>query len=223
MTEAAPVPVPAKPRGTGGHSLDWWRYHCDPAAADPGTRARLRRCDSPVDAAAIPAAVNLARRLGAFSRGADDWRVNVTLNLARVLAHVREHVPGAPMRAAGWKTFAGDRKESEAGEDRPILSEARFRRLLTTGSGEEQVAAFVRLIALLDGRVDVAALAADFVDWEHPWRGERIRKEWATDYFAARTLDSRSDATPYRSASSSTDSSTGSDTGPTSTTDEDDA
>ncbi|HEX6630955.1 MAG TPA: hypothetical protein VF048_07685, partial [Gemmatimonadaceae bacterium] len=117
-----------KPAGTGGRVLDWWRHHCDPATADPGTRAQLRRCDSPVDAATIPAAVSLARRLGAFADDADDRRVSTALNLARVLAHVREHAPGAPMRAAGWKSFAGDRKESEAGEDRPLLSEARFRR-----------------------------------------------------------------------------------------------
>lgn len=189
--EAAPV----KPRGAGGPALDWWRYHCDPATADPGTRARLRRCDSPIDAATIPAAVTLVRRLGAFSaeHDGDDWRITAGLNLARVLAHVREHAPGAPMRAAGWKTFAGDRKESEAGEDRPLLSEARFRRLLTTGPGEEQVAAFVRLVAILDGRADVAALAADFVDWEHPRRGDRVRKRWAEDYFAARAARSATD------------------------------
>ncbi|HEU4629331.1 MAG TPA: type I-E CRISPR-associated protein Cse2/CasB [Gemmatimonadaceae bacterium] len=195
-SSAAPESNLEKPKGTGGRVLDWWRSHCDPATADPGTRARLRRCDSPIDAATIPAAVTLARRLGAFADGVDDRRVATALNLARVLAQVREHAPGAPMRAAGWKSFAGDRKESEAGEDRPLLSEARFRRLLTTGPGEEQVVAFVRLVAILDGAVDVAALGADFLDWEHPWRGERVRKRWAEDYFAARTAGATSDPSP---------------------------
>lgn len=188
-------PEIVKVKGSGGAALDWWRYHCDPATADPGVRAQLRRCDSPVDAASITAAVALARRLGAFADGADDRRVTSALNLARVLAHVREHVPGAPMRAAGWKTFAGDRKESEAGEDRPLLSEARFRRLLTTGPDEEQVAAFVRLVAILDGAVDVAVLAADFLDWSHPWRGDHVRKKWAEDYYAARVFTQRTDGT----------------------------
>lgn len=178
----------------GGPALDWWRYYCSPDAADAAVRARLRRCDSAVDASAIAAAVSLARRLGAFSDGADDWRVTSALNLARVLAHVREHAPGPPMRAAGWKTFAGDRKESEAGDDRPLLSESRFRRLLTTGPDEEQVIAFARLIAILDGQVDVGALARDFLDWNHPWKGERVRKRWAEDYFAARVFRSDSGA-----------------------------
>lgn len=189
LSTAATAPgeaPPVKPRGAGGRALDWWRYYCDPATADPGVRAELRRCDSTVDASAVAAAVTLARRLGAFAEDAGDWRITSALNLARVLAHVREHVPVAPMRAAGWKSFAGDRKESEAGEDRPLLSEARFRRLLTTGADEEQVAAFTRLIAILDGKVNVAALASDFLDWNHPWRGERVRKAWAVDYFAAR-------------------------------------
>lgn len=191
MTDpAAPAPAaldapPEKPRGTGGEALDWWRYYCDPGHPkyDPGTRAQLRRCDSPVDAAAIPAAVNLARRLGAFADDADDQRVKTALDLARVLAHVREHAPGPPMRAAGWERF-GDWDKADA--RRPVLSEVRFRRLLTTGPGEEQVAAFVRLIALLDGAVDVAILGAHFLDWSHPSRGERVRRQWAEDYFAAR-------------------------------------
>lgn len=207
MTEAADPAspnrnaAPAKPPGAGGRALDWWRYYCDPSREghDPGTRAQLRRCDSPVDAAAVPAAVSLARRVGAFTGDEGDaWRDAAALNLARVLAHVREHADQQPMRAAGWKTFAGDRSEADAGEDRPLLSEVRFRRLLTTGPGEEQVAAFVRLVALLDGAANVAALADAFLKWEHPYFGEQVRKDWATDYFAARSakLPADSPATP---------------------------
>ncbi len=114
----------AKEKGAGARALDWWRYYCDPGrdGHDPGVRAQLRRCDSPIDAAAIPAAVGLARRVGAFADGVDDRRALDALNLARVLARVREHdASQSPMRAVGWKTFAADRKESEAGEDRPSL------------------------------------------------------------------------------------------------------
>jgi CRISPR system Cascade subunit CasB len=89
------------------------------------------------------------------------------------------------MQAAGWRSFPNDRRESDAGEDRPRLSEARFRRLLEVGSGEEQVAAFVRLVRLLDGEMNVAVLATDFLDWTDPVRGERVRSRWAFDYYAA--------------------------------------
>jgi CRISPR type I-E-associated protein CasB/Cse2 len=183
--------TPAAESDHPSQALAWWQYHLDSRSRtyDPGTRARLRRCDSPADAAAIPAAVSLARRVGAFSAGADDQRIIDALNLARVLAHVRTHEPGPPMRVAGWKKAPGDRKESDAGEDRPLLSGARFRRLLATGPDEEQVAAFVRLIAILDGKVDVTALSRDFLNWSHPWKGERVRRQWAEDYFAARIRD----------------------------------
>lgn len=192
LAEPSPPSGPGaeKTKGPGSTALDWWRHYCDPATADPGVRAQLRRCDSPIDAAATPAAVALARRLGAFAEGTDDWRVYSALNLARVLAHVREHAPGAPMRAAGWDNF-GDWDKPDA--KRPALSEARFRRLLTTGPDEEQVTAFVRLVAVLDGAVDVAALSVDFLDWNHPWRGEQVRKRWAVDYYAARVFNQKTD------------------------------
>ena len=192
----------ARPRMTRGDvAHDWWRALADQKRGDPGTLARLRRCRTPGDAATITAAVSLARRLGTLPRDArpTDARVDAALDLARVLAHVREHADERPMRAAGWKRFAGDRKESEAGEDRPRLAEGRFRRLLHTGSGEEQVAAFVRLVALLGAGVNVRALTPDFLDWSHPERGPEVRRRWAFDYYAASSA-----APPDRSATDST-------------------
>jgi CRISPR type I-E-associated protein CasB/Cse2 len=175
-----PDPVPAR-------ALAWWGRYCEPEHGDPGQRAALRRCRSATDAITIPAAVSLARQVGALRERATDRdrRLHAALNLARVLAHVTQHVPEAPMRAAGWKSFPNDRKESEAGEDRPRLAEARFRRLLQVAGEEEQVVAFTRLVALLDGATNVATLAADFLDWTHPTRGPKVRQRWAFDYFAA--------------------------------------
>jgi CRISPR type I-E-associated protein CasB/Cse2 len=129
--------------------------------------------------------VELAQRVGAARSHTADWRVRAALDLARVLAHVDEHDPLHPMQAAGWKKFAGTRRETEAGEDRPLLSEARFRRLLETGDGEEKVAAFTRLIALMGNRINVQRLANAFLDWNHPTRGDRVREQWAFNYFHA--------------------------------------
>lgn len=84
------------------------------------------------------------------------------------------------MRSAGWRRFPGEAKESDAGADAPKLSELRFRRLLQTERGEEQVTAFVRLVQLLGGKIDVARLADDFVFWN-----DRVKREWAFDYYAA--------------------------------------
>ncbi|HET7586342.1 MAG TPA: type I-E CRISPR-associated protein Cse2/CasB [Gemmatimonadaceae bacterium] len=185
-TSNAESPDQAQNRATpGDRALDWWRQLTDRNKGDPGSLARLRRCRSSVDASTVRAAVSLARRLGATRQTASDDRRRDVLDLARVLAHVKEHDSTHPMRAAGWQRFAGDRKESDAGDDRPRLAEARFRRLLQTGLGEEKVAAFARLVALLGETINVRELANDFLDWNHPVRGDRVRERWAFIYYHA--------------------------------------
>jgi CRISPR system Cascade subunit CasB len=192
----APSSVPPTPDGsatagsTGAKALDWWRRYCDPASekVDQAIRARLRRARSHLDVLRVNPAVELARRLGAAPRAhaAAPWRVYATLDLARLLAHVKAHDEQHPMRAAGWKSFPGDKKESDAGEgERPKLSEARFKRLLETGDGEEKLLAFARLVTLLGGTVNVAQLASDFMTWNHPEYGDRVRERWAFEYLAA--------------------------------------
>lgn len=172
-------------RGSGSQAHGWWRRHCDPAnpKVDPAIRARLRRARSDLDVLRVEPAVMLARQLGAVprSQAAPSWRLRAALDLSRVLAHVKEHDPRHPMRVAGWKEFPADNKQQES----PRLSDARFRRLLETGEGEEKVAAFTRLVALLGGSVNVAQLATDFLLWNHPDYGDRVRERWAFEYLAA--------------------------------------
>jgi CRISPR type I-E-associated protein CasB/Cse2 len=190
VTETNSAEPAAPPRESPHPALEWWRRLSDPRRGDPGTLARLRRSRSTLEAMQVPDALELARRLGAMPRDgqAPDWKVRAALDLARVLAHVREHDPAQhPMRAAGWKHFAGRQRESDAGKDRPVLSEARFRRLLLTGGGEEKVSAFTRLIALLGGTVKVDDLARDFMRWNDPEHGDRVRERWAFLYYAAGT------------------------------------
>ncbi len=182
----AASPAPHARPGPGIHAFEWWSKLAHPITGDPGTLARLRRARSPAEALGVRAAVSLARRLGGGRPNSPDWRIRAYVDLARVLARVKAHDPGKhPMRAAGWKRFAGERRESDAGDDRPILSEARFKRLLQTGEGEEKVVAFTRLIALLDRTVKVDDLAADFLSWNHPEWGDRVRERWAFLYYAA--------------------------------------
>jgi CRISPR type I-E-associated protein CasB/Cse2 len=84
------------------------------------------------------------------------------------------------MQAAGWKSFPGDRRESEAGDDRPVLSEVRFRRFLQVEDGEEQIDAFIRLIKLLGRTASIPAVARDFLYWN-----DRTKQTWAFHYYAA--------------------------------------
>ncbi len=163
----------------------WWDQYCGPKAADRGVRARLRRCRSTREAISVQAAATLGVRLGAI-RDELTAEGERALDLARVLAHVTEDDARRPMQAAGWKVFPGERAESEfSSEERPRLSSVRFQRLLTVEEGEELVRAFIRLVRLLDGKVGVRQLAYDFRYWGHPEYGERIRRRWAFDYYAA--------------------------------------
>lgn len=167
----------------------WWQTFCGPRSTDRGARARLRRCRSTSEAIRERAAISLAQWTGQINDGdsGPSDRALRTIDLARVLAHVKQDDPGRPlMRAAGWKVFPGDRKESDVEpEFRPVLSEIRFRRLLTSEDGEALVRAFVRLVALLGHTASVDALRKDFLDWGDPSRREVLRQRWAFDYYSA--------------------------------------
>lgn len=168
-------------RESAHRARDWWSRYCEGERRDAASVARLRRCRSNVDALTIPAAVVLAVRLG-MAQDSDSARLEQALGLARLLAHVKADAEERVMRAAGWKTFPGDRSEADAEPGiRPVLSELRFKRLLLTAPGEDLVVALSRLVRLLGHTASVADLSAGFLAWGH----ERTRKRWAFEYYAA--------------------------------------
>lgn len=167
------------PSGMGDRAAAWWRRYCDPLRSDPSARARLRRCRSAQEAITIPAAIALLRQL-APDTSASDYRVERALGLARVLSNITSEVRERPMQAAGWQVFPGDMREGDIAGGRPRLSEVRFRRLMLTEGGEEQVTAFTRLIALLDRKTNVRSIAEAFWYW-----GDKTKLRWAFDYYAA--------------------------------------
>jgi CRISPR type I-E-associated protein CasB/Cse2 len=124
-----------------------------------------------------------------------DPRFGRALDLARVLAHVAEDTDPHPMRVVGWPVFPGLRRENDI-ERGPRLSEARFRRLLQSDGGEDLVAQFTRLVELMGGRVNVAALSDAFRWWDHP--DGRTKQQWAFQYFnAAAALRSANDTNQF--------------------------
>ena len=173
----------------GARARGWWAQYCHPINGDPATRAQLRRCRTDAEVLTVPGGLALAERLGALGRApVPDERLRMVLRLARVLAHVKEYNDRHPMRAVGWGGVPGDRKESDAGDKRPKLAEARFRRLLQVERGEEQVSAFARLIAQMGDKVNVTTLARDFLRWD-----DATKERWAFEYYAAGSAAPRSD------------------------------
>ncbi|MBA3343227.1 MAG: type I-E CRISPR-associated protein Cse2/CasB [Gemmatimonadaceae bacterium] len=172
-------------RDDGEKARTWWFTLTHRERGDRGALAELRRCRSPVDVLGIRPAIALARNLGVTDNSSDDRTRNV-LDLARVLARVKEDDPKRrPMRVAGFQKFVDPMAASAKSDEKPVLSETRLARLLRTGEGEEKVMAFARLIALLGGKINVGALASDFLYWNHPAFGDGIRERWAFDYYAA--------------------------------------
>jgi CRISPR type I-E-associated protein CasB/Cse2 len=176
-------PIAAEPREKH-MAREWWRKICDPRSGDPGARAQLRRCRATNDVLSVRAGVLLAKMVG-DTRGESDRLgpgFGRALDLARVLAHVTEDSGLHPMREVGWPVFPGSRREGDM-ERGPRLSESRFRRLLQTENGEDLVAQFTRLIALMGGHANVAALSDAFRWWDHP--EGRTKQQWAFQYFNA--------------------------------------
>jgi CRISPR system Cascade subunit CasB len=168
----------------GEIAREWWGRYIGPDASETATRARLRRCRSVQEALSIIPAVHLARRLGGMRSDRDvSARLEAALGLAIVLASVRQDDPeNRLMRSVGWSSFPEDGKKEKL--DQPLLSELRFKRLLLSRQ-DELIPVFSRLVKLMGGRANVADVAAGFLDWSHPWRGDRVRQRWAFDYYAA--------------------------------------
>jgi CRISPR system Cascade subunit CasB len=80
------------------------------------------------------------------------------------------------MREVGWSQFPS----GGAGEERPRLSEARFRRLLRAEVNDDLPDQLIRLVRLAKGRVAVSSLARDFMHWN-----DKTRQRWAFEYFNA--------------------------------------
>jgi CRISPR type I-E-associated protein CasB/Cse2 len=160
---------------------------------NPGARAELRRCRASVDAVGVPMALLLARQIGVTRLDDDDRALDVALGLAILLAHVRESADPktAVLRAVGYSRIPAPSKNknsNDPGEERPILSDVRFRRLMDAEPGPELLMTLIRLIRLCDGRMNIADLSEAWWSWHRSsYDRDHIRRRWAMDYYNVRT------------------------------------
>ncbi|MHC1596884.1 MAG: type I-E CRISPR-associated protein Cse2/CasB [Methermicoccaceae archaeon] len=147
-----------------GALLKWWRSLDERR----GDRATLRRCRNPTEVAFNPAFHRLRRSVG--FQDAKPWESEAMAVIAGVLSHIKEY--------DGRRKFAEQMGANIAGGDRKLLSELRFRRLLTAHSREELYVPLVRTIGLLGKRANVCDVAYSIYYW-----GDWVRKRWAYDYY----------------------------------------
>lgn len=143
--------------------FQWWSDLQD----QRGNRALLRRCGRLVEVVFVPTYHHL--RLSLLPFGATGYTGLAVV--AGVLSHVRQHA--GDHRFA--EQMAGAGKE---GEDAPV-SGLRFRRLLQRRNHDELFPALIRTVRLMDGTAHIYSLANAIY-----WWNDRVRKEWAFDYYA---------------------------------------
>ncbi|MGQ0697812.1 MAG: type I-E CRISPR-associated protein Cse2/CasB [Panacagrimonas sp.] len=146
--------------------------------ASRAARARLRRCAEPLDAFAERGAHDLLDAT-AEARAVDDShmpREEDILALAPLLAWVEEHDGARSLPAQLAQT-------KETGQDRPLLSELRFKRLLAA-SGTELFTELRRALQVIGKRANVLSLAEAACDWHLEHRGPDLRRRWAYDYYS---------------------------------------
>lgn len=153
------------PTALGQALLEWHAGLED----DRQTRARLQRAADPAAVSWEPGFYGFLARMKPFF-DVESPEVRQTLAaLAGLAARVRVHVPGIPLPV-----------EMSQPQEKPRVSELRFRRLLALDSLDERYDQLARVIDLLDRRVNLCSLADAVVYWS---RDTGLRQRWAYDYF----------------------------------------
>jgi CRISPR system Cascade subunit CasB len=150
----------------GKRLLEWWQRLED----DRASRAVLRRAES-ITAVALSAPYQrLYRILRNVGWNAEDKPyLNDRLAAAvGLLAHVKQNSDVKPAKSMSQR---------EPGADRPAVSELRFVRLLESPDIDALFSGVRRVLPLMDGRINVLALANDILFW-----GDRVKKDWAYTY-----------------------------------------
>lgn len=147
---------------------------------DRGHRARLRRCNTLADAAQESSVWRLEEALKLKETEAD-----ALLLIAGVLAHVKEDAQGG--RSLAYQLGVGP----VAKDEKPLLSELRFQRLMRADEPNDFFQQLRRALSIGREPVDVAVLAEDLAAWsaERKYANRRsngMKFRWARDYYLKR-------------------------------------
>src|SRR6202048_2746177 len=151
----------------------WWKE----LQSDPGARAKLRRCLTPIEALARPETIDLMVRLGWEPPEQDhyDWFGERIAAAAMVLAHVREDDAQAVARSLG----------RQPGRDQPVLSSSRWERLCRAEGHENIATEFTRIVQMIGGTADVVDLVSAILSWDHN-TNHRTKQQWIYAYHGIR-------------------------------------
>lgn len=141
---------------------DWWESLRD----DKASRAQLRRAPDLTRVVLTPGFQRLVRRLRA--RGFPAQLSPDQQDRLAVIAGVLAHLASADGRRL---------PDAMRGDDKPKVSELRFRRLLESPTLDDLFSGLRRTLPLIGAAADPAKLANDIWFW-----GDTVRKQWAYEY-----------------------------------------
>jgi CRISPR system Cascade subunit CasB len=143
----------------------WWQVLND----NRGDRAELRRCATLAEVAFTSAYHRIRLTLGKLGAVNADALALV----AGLAARVKTNIEGDTLA----QQMATGKPNGSA-----CVSGLRFRRLLKTKEPDELFTAMGRIVALLNGSVNLQSLARSVYLWND--RYTDIRKEWAFEYYS---------------------------------------
>lgn len=143
----------------------WW----EGLEQDKGERAAMRRASSPAEVTFSPAYHHLLGQLQQHAYKANQDALAVVAGLS---AHIKED-------AASGKSLAQQMASSRTIGSGAKVSGLRFRRLLAVTQRDDLYPLLIRIIRLLDGKVNLIDLANAVYYWN-----EKVRRRWAYDYYA---------------------------------------
>jgi CRISPR system Cascade subunit CasB len=136
----------------------WWQG----LENDKGTRAELRRCDTPEKVIFHPVFPRLCHQLEPMLGKEWNWELRLAA-VVGLLSHVRNST--------------GQKLAYQMSGNPPNVSELRFRRLLQR-ERDDLYGAMIRILQMLDRSANLQDLMASTFNW-----GDPVRKRWAYDYF----------------------------------------
>lgn len=142
----------------------WWNRLNE----QPGEKAQLRRCHSATEVELSAPYFNFLLSL----KGIPIPMRNRLPIIAGVLAHVKSNDLN--------QTIA----ESMGKGETPKVSNLRFRKFINIESDNELYVAMIRIVRLLDGRVNIHDIIKSILYWN-----ERTRKDWAYLYYTGKNLN----------------------------------
>lgn len=178
---------------------DWWRalQPREPGSAalpdelaslDRGSRAALRRCDNADALLQVAATYKLGSRLIALESSKAWPRLTDTAichEWLAVVAGVLAHVKDAPKDDCTLAWHLGN----AAGNERPLMSEMRFKRLQRAQEADDIYLQCRRAVQLAKDKADVAQLADDLlarlIEQNRPAMraSDSVKFRWAYDYY----------------------------------------